>query len=165
MSKFICYNLSKIFLASFLILAIPAVLAYTIFRYPSPVIITDQEPRFPNITNWCYIEFKEDHRGRSANQPLNERTCLEIPILLDLKIMQITPYNAKGKVGNGLYSYIFKARTSFSFVFVELEYWGRPWKLYIGGNVGFRNGKMCEYLAVKGPCFSGSPFLAQYHEP
>lgn len=128
-------------ITSLLLLGAGACLGYvyflgTIQSTPAPYgprIIYKPQPRLPQYV-WCVINFNESHVGWSANQPPQEWTRIFLPTGCWKQAIQITPYGANGNVTRAAkQSYIFEAYASFGVLYVGLEYWGGPWKLYIGG--------------------------------
>lgn len=150
-SRTLCLSFIALILLGVGVLVVPIILTIVLPVYSNPVIVTNRT-RLPNINNWCYIKFNEGHLGWSANQPLDEWTRIFIPISYNLKMIQITPCDESGNPGNGIRSYIFEAYSAYNVLYVSLEYWGSPWRLYIGGNEGIPDNLPCNAVV-----FNGSP--------
>lgn len=111
-------------------------LRYTVPPAYGPPIIATPQPRLPDYGPWCVFEFNESHVGWSANQPPQEWTRIFLPACNSMQGVQITPYDSSGNVTRaGTQMHIFEAYASFGVLYVGLEYWGEPWKLYIGGKM------------------------------
>lgn len=106
-----------------------------------PAVITKQQPRFGNISKWCFIEFNISHVGRSKNQSPSQWSRFFMPLTSSSspqEVIQITPYDEIGNItAGGLKSNIIEGYASYDTLYVGLEYWGEaPWRIYVGQNQG-----------------------------
>lgn len=94
-------------------------------------------PRLNYLKNWCYIDHKNDHRGMKAEQVPKNWVTSNIKSPSWTNILQLTTMPLSGNIednigGKNMHVKFASALYNTEIVKVITEYWGKPFKLYLG---------------------------------